>query len=186
MIDFRELTILQCGKSLEIDATIKYKSEFPNAYISKLTIDTASTFIDNGPSTTPVYVKTYPATTNAIVESITKEQLNNIDLKSTLFFVYIEVQGLPEGYDTCKYGPSITIKAVANLQKIYGLIINSVKANPNNCSDNSALINNMMLLKAFEYANSMCNFRQIIKIWNRILNKKGNIASASKGCGCNG
>jgi hypothetical protein len=186
MITFRELIIRPCGKSLEIDATIQYQTEFPNAYISNLSIDTAATFIDNGPSTTPVFTKTYTNTTKTIVESIAKEQFNNVDLKNTLLFVYITVQGLPVDYDTCKYGPAKTIRAVANLHKIYNSIVSFVKSANGNCSNNSGIINNMMLLKAFEYGNLTCNFHQIINIWNRIINKKSSPIALSKGCGCNG
>ncbi len=183
MVNFRELQIYKCGRALSIDVTLDYLDIFPNAYISELIIDTGKTYMETGPSATPIYTETYPIGTTTIVEEITKETLN-INLNNEILFVYIIVDGLPVDYDELKYGPKTALKSVVNFYRFYQKLINEVKTIGTDCSDNSGFINDMLLLKAFEYMNLTCNYKQLISLWDRFFGKSK--VTSSKGCGCNG
>lgn len=168
-----------------LDATLMYRDVFPNTYISELIIDTSDTYVSTGPSSTPAFRKIYNVNTNTIVEEITKEQIG-VDLNRTILFVYIIVNGLPADYNCAIYGPSIVMKPVVNLYPYYQKIMGSIKSLENDCSDNSAFINAMLLMKGYEYAMLTCNFRTAIDLYKKFFNRSTVSSGSSKGCGCNG
>lgn len=183
MVNFRELEILKCGKALILDITLDYMNIFPAAYISQIVIDTGKTYVENGPSSTPIYSANFSAGTTTIVEEITKDVLN-VDLNKEILFVYVIVNGLPTDFDEIKYGSRIGVKSVVNLYNFYKNIIGSINNIGVECSNNDDFINAFLMFKAYEYSDLTCNYYQLIKLWDRFVS--GNKTSKIKTCGCNG
>lgn len=184
MVNFRELEIFKCGGALRLDIALDYSDVFPDAYISELIIDTGKTYISTGPSSTPVYTKSYTTDTKTIVEELTAEALQ-LNLNKEILFVYVLVEGLPADYNESIYGPKIGLKSVVNEYVYYNKIINSIKSLGVNCTDNSDFVDNMLLYKAYEYASLMCDYTLTIELWNKFISTEKN-KGKPKPCGCNG
>ncbi len=183
MVNFRELEILKCGSALRLDVVLEHLDLFTNAYISEIIIDTGKTYIPSGPSSTPIYTKSYPQATTTVVEELSSDILQ-VNLNKEILFVYVKVEGLPNDYDETKYGLKTDVKSVVNLYIYYDRIINSIKSLDKNCVSNNEFINNMLLFKAYEYASLMCNYNLAISLWYKFIVK--NKINLSKNCGCNG
>ena len=55
MLEFRELNITPDGKHLIIDVAVKEHDYYNNVIIDSIIIDTQDTYVQNGPSSKPVY-----------------------------------------------------------------------------------------------------------------------------------
>ena len=55
MLEFRELRITPDGNHLIIDVAVREHSYYENVFIDSIIIDTQDTYIQNGPSSKPVY-----------------------------------------------------------------------------------------------------------------------------------
>lgn len=58
MIQFNELRVTPDGKRLIVDVKVPDIKYYENIYIDTIQIDNQNTFIENGPSSQPLYVYT--------------------------------------------------------------------------------------------------------------------------------
>lgn len=166
MITFNELRITQDAKELRINATLEYPTIFEDAYISSLIIDAGDTFVESGPSSEPIYTKTYTQGTLTISESLDFEALTK-SLSDNIFFVYIVVEGLPASYDECMYGPAVNVGVVVNLYPFYQKTMCFMKEMTNECESPDDLIDSILRLKALELSIYTGNYTQAIEFWNK-------------------
>ena len=120
MIKFNELKIEDCNKSLIIDASVINLPYYTDIYIESITIDTQSTYVGTGPSSTPLFRHDVP-----VEQSLKTIRL---DLNSTalgsgfdtnLLFVYISVKGIAAIDTPCGMDNIHTIGVITNLHPIY-------------------------------------------------------------------
>lgn len=87
MIDFKELRITSDGKKLIIDASVKDLNYYTNVFIDAIIIDTQDTYINTGPSTTPIF--SYEVSNSALTVSSTKDLVTPVQTEEDKEIVYV-------------------------------------------------------------------------------------------------
>lgn len=202
MVIFNECRIDKEGKHLIIDASIDSLSYYENVYLESLTIDTDKTFIENGPSSNPIYTKDLSFSNSDIQEPATiepKVSINpkNIRLKLTyrelgldtldnnLLFVYIGVGGIPDPDTPCGMDNKYSVAVAVNMRPIYNKTMSYIKEFKETCTASKGFIDMILRFKAFELSLKTGNFTTAIKQWDKLLKNKG-IVVLNRGCDCNG
>lgn len=190
MVRFYKLAISADGETLSIDVNLPNYAEYPDAYISRITIDTQDTYIDDGPSSTPVYTyNTTPAFQGDLVRDVvlelTKEDIP-LNFNDTIFFVYVLVEGLPVDYNPCcaDMQPT-TMRTVVNTYPYYQIMMAYLKDVEKSCQIPQALIDYYFRFKAFEISIITGNYNQAIQFWNKYLKGIKAKAISHHACACN-
>lgn len=214
MIIFNNVSITQDDKYLIIDAEIENSSYYENMYIDSVVIDNQDTYIQNGPSSNPLYVfkaeaqDNYIYTSNDLVNKVTDidEQpildendlqsysrqvhlrLNKNDigeLENNMFFVYVIAGGTPSPDTPCGYDINIAMKVVINTYPIYNNMMQYLKELGNRCSTPYGIIDNILQIKMLDAAVQTGNNLKAIQIWNTYFKNKQD-DNININCGCNG
>ena len=152
MIVFNNIKITQDNKYLIIDAEIEDSTYYKDMYIDQVVIDNQDTYIQNGPSSNPIY--TYQAqpqdnniyTIDDLANKVTDEdgiavqdekdtqsysrkvhlildKKDLIEIENNMFFVYIIAGGTTSPDTPCGYDVNVALKVVVNTYPIYNTMM---------------------------------------------------------------
>lgn len=213
MIQIIDCRIDQDGQKMIIEAQVDTQSYYQNVFIDALIIDTDKTYIENGPSSNPIFVETYEDNSSIIktnstcnkvnVESsckcgdvfsdektrhinriITAQELGLDTLNNNMFFIYIKTQGYPDPSTPCSMDKEYSISVVYNLKPFYCKAMNYIKSIDCICEDKQQFIQFILQEKVFDLALRTGNFFKAIEYWNKFFANKSNVTT--KNCGCHG
>lgn len=205
MVIFNECRIDKEGKNLIIDVSVDSLSYYENVYLESVIIDSDKTFIEHGPSSNPIYTKSFVEPEDSydgVIESnvfvINEEE---VDLKNkrlqlsckdlgldnfndNILFVYISVSGVPDIDTPCGMDNKYSMAVAVNLNPVYNTAMNYIKELKDTCNIPKGFIDMILRLKAFELSINTGNFITAINQWDKLFKNK-RIVSSNK-CGCNG
>lgn len=205
MVIFNECRIDKEGKNLIIDVSVDSLSYYENVYLESVIIDSDKTFIEHGPSSNPIYTKSFVEPEDSydgVIESnvfvINEEE---VDLKNkrlqlsckdlgldnfndNILFVYISVSGVPDIDTPCGMDNKYSMAVAVNLNPVYNTAMNYIKELKDTCNIPKGFIDMILRLKAFELSINTGNFITAINQWDKLFKNK-RIVSPNK-CGCNG
>lgn len=209
MVVFNECRIDKEGKNLIIDVSVDSLPFYKDVYLESITIDSDKTFIEHGPSSTPIYSKNFADPDdveqgyNGIIDSgvfvmdsdeetrfknvrlqISYKDLGLDNLNDNILFVYIGVEGTPEPDTPCGMDNKYSMAVAVNLRPIYNMAMGYIKELEGTCTPPRRLIDMILRLNAFELSVKTGNFLTAIKQWDKLFKNK-RIVSPNK-CGCNG
>lgn len=209
MVVFNECRIDKEGKNLIIDVSVDSLPYYKNIYLDSITIDTDKTFIEHGPSSTPIYNTLFPELTDPepdysdttendifIIEEHKDKGLKNIrlelnykelgldNLNDNILFVYVGVRGIPEPDTPCGMDNKYSVAVAVNLRPVYNMAMSYIKELESTCNIPRGFIDMILRLRAFELSIKTGNFLTAIKQWDKLFKNK-RIVSPAK-CGCNG
>ena len=214
MIIFNNIKITQDNKYLIIDAEIENNSYYKDMYIDSIIIDNQDTYVQNGPSNSPIY--TYKAqpyinniyTSDDLVNKVTDEDSNPVldegdtqsysrqvhlmldskdlgEIEGNMFFIYIIAGGTPSPDTPCGYDTNIAMKVVVNTYPIYKKVVDYLEELTNACNTPSHLIDAILQIKSLDACIQIGDNFSAINIWNEFF-KKSSLNSINVNCGCNG
>lgn len=190
MIHFNELRITEDSKHLIIDVSIDPDKCFDDVTLDTIVIDNQTTYVDNGPSSTPILtidlkeqyddtlvdndcVKNYVYAGTLDEGCYIRDDKNarvtiNLEdyniLNTDMLFIYVLTEGTP----TCNIGKSYILGTVVNLYTIYQKAINYIKETDCECSIPKHFVDFMLKLKALDLCIKTGNYTQAIKYWNKL------------------
>lgn len=193
MVEFKELRVTPDSKNIIIDVVV---NDLEGVYLDSIVIDTQDTYIENGPSTTPVYTYTVPD--DGLPEVYTKcgcdvydREGNSIytdtepsgtkhlhiilsatelgvTIQKNLFFVYVIASGTDEE-DSGNYS---IMGVVADLYPYYRKMMSYVKEVGNDCEIPKWFIDSYLRFKALELSLSTGHYTQAISYWRRFFTRE--------------
>lgn len=193
MVGFQELRITPDGKNLIIDVSVLDLPCYQDVYLDSIVIDTQDTFIENGPSSTPIFLYqtednaeclTSPIYGEKRIRLILNEQSVGASLNNTLFFVYVVTKGTPNE-DECDDSQPTIMTVVTNLYPFYRDAMNYVKEVEVDCCIPKHFIDKILRFKAFDLCIRTGHYTQAIKYWNKFFKTIPN-TGIHTGCGCDG
>ena len=213
MIVFNNIKITQDNKYLIIDAEIEDNAYYKDMYIDQVVIDNQDTYIQNGPSSNPIYI--YQAqtqdnniyTTDDLVNKVTDEdgiavqdegdtqsysrevylildKKDLIEIENNMFFVYIIAGGTPSPDTPCGYDVNIALKVVVNTYPIYNTMMQYLKELGNTCKTPYGIIDKILQIKMLDASVQTGNNLKAIEIWNTYFKNKQEDININ--CVCNG
>lgn len=197
MVIFNECRIDKEGKNLIIDVSIDNLPYYENIYLESITIDTDETFIENGPSSNPIYRRNLSISSGSSLVPEVSTKPRNIRLKLTyrelslntldnnILFVYIGVGGVPDPDTPCGMDNKYSVAVAVNMRPIYNKTMSYIKEFKETCTASKGFIDMILRFKAFELSLKTGNFTTAIKQWDKLLKNKG-IVVLNRGCDCNG
>ena len=192
MIIFNNVSITQDNKNLIIDAEINHSSLFENMYITDVYVDNQNTYNQNGPSSNPVYHKSFDPITSATgITSYNKSvylALDKSDIKegieNNILFVYIIVGGTPAPETPCTLDNHTWLKVAINTYPIYTKLMNEFNNLANTCIIPPSLIDTILRVEALDTSIKSGNNLLAIDLWNSYF--KNIPQSITTNCNCNG
>lgn len=184
MVEFNELKINQNGNLLIIDVSIKSQDYYTNVYLDKITIDDQVTYIDDGPSTTPLFVQTIDGNQKTYHLELDKVALTKA-LNNELFFVYVKTKGTPSIDTPCGMDNITTIGVCTYLYPIYQTSMLYMNEVLKTCIIPKNYIDHILKFKALDMAITIGQYTQAIKYFNKFYLTL-NTSLPSSNCGCNG
>lgn len=165
MIQFNELGITSDNRKLIIDVQVRDLPYYSKIYIDSISIDTQDTYIDNGPSTKPIFSKVISGDNKSVrLELSTLEIGIKLD---NLLFVYVKAKGIPESDTPCGMDNVVTIGVTFNNCPIYNNMMQYIKEIDKNCTIPKNFINLFLQYKALEISIETSHYRQAIKLFNK-------------------
>ena len=211
MIIFNNIKITQDNKYLIIDAEIEDNAYYKDMYIDQVVIDNQDTYIQNGPSSNPIYI--YQAqpqdnniyTTDDLANKVTDEdgiavqdegdtqsysrevhlildKKDLIEIENNMFFVYIIAGGTPSPDTPCGYDVNIALKVVVNTYPIYNTMIQYLKELGNTCGTPYGIIDKILQIKMLDASVQTGNNLKAIEIWNTYFKNKQEDININYGC----
>lgn len=213
MLEFRELRITPDGNHLIIDVAVREHSYYENVFIDSIIIDTQDTYVQNGPSSKPIYQykveedgvqnlyalpeecscdpvlldedKSYCFTYGYEEGSHVRLVLSAKDIPlNNMLFVYAIAKGTPSPDTPCGMDNSIKMSTVVNLYPIYQESIRYIRELNCDCDIPRDFINMILRYKAIELCIKTGNYTQAIKYWKKFLLSINSVTSYK--CRCNG
>ena len=213
MIIFNNIKITQDNKYLIIDAEIENSTYYKDMYIDSVIIDNQDTYIQNGPSSNPIY--TYKAqpqsndiyTSNDLANKVTDEDGSNIyddgdtqsysrevhlkldkqdliEIENNMFFIYIIAGGTPSSDTPCGYDTNVVMKAVINTYPLYNTMMQYLKQLGDTCNTPFGIIDKILQIKMLDASIQTGNNLKAIQIWNKYFRNMEEDININ--CGCNG
>lgn len=168
MIQFNELKITADNKNLIVDISVKQDDYYEEVYIDKIVIDSQNTYIDNGPSTTPVY--TYISEGNAKnIRLVIDYREVSTSFENNLFFVYAIAKGTPSIDTPCGMDNIKTIGVAFNITPIYNNMISHIRELGNTCTIPMNFIDSILQFKALELYIKTEDYSQTVNLWNKVF-----------------
>lgn len=186
MVEFKELRIVPDGKNIIIEASVE---GLEGVYLDSIVIDTQDTYIENGPSTSPVYSYTVPdeelpeaytrcgcnvydESGNLVYISTSEEDLKATSIRlvldatdigtssqKNLFFVYVIASD-----DTYSI-----MGVIADLYPYYKTMMYYIKEVECDCEIPKWFIDRFLRFKAVELSLKTGHYTQAIEYWNRFF-----------------
>lgn len=213
MLEFRELRITPDGKHLIIDVAVINSSYYDNVLIDNIIIDTQDTYVQNGPSSKPIYqykveddevqnLYALPEECSCNPVLIEEDEsycftygyeegrhirlmLSTKDIPlNNMLFVYAIAKGAPAPETPCGMDNSIIMSTVVNLYPIYQESIKYIRELNCDCNIPRGFIDMILRYKAIELCIRTGNYVQAIKYWKKFLLDINSVTSYN--CRCNG
>lgn len=186
MISIQELRVTNTGERLIIGANVRQESYYDNVYIDKVIIDTEETYSDGGPSSKPIFTKQFEGNTKTISLQLDKLDLNNTDLTSHLFFVYIVAKGTPAPDTPCSMDNINTLGVTMYMGNYYNTFMGYInEMNGNNCTIPQGLIDQILRYDALNTSIDSGHYIKGIEYFNKWFSKTSPI-TVTHNCGCHG
>ncbi len=215
MITFNECRIDKEGKTLIINASVSDLPYYENIYIESITIDTDKTFIENGPSSEPIFTQSFSAKDEGTegeetayhgvvsrsgvftIDATTIDGLKNINLEisakelgletlsDNIFFIYLAASGVPDPSTPCGMDNKYTVGVAINMRPIYDMSMMYINELSSTCNIPKGFIDSILKLKALDLSLKTGNYLTAIKWWDKLFKNKEVIVSTRK-CNCNG
>ena len=190
MIQFNELRITPDEKRLIIDISVPDESYYENVYIEDIIIDNQDTYVENGPSSKPVY----QYSVHGRLSVFTNEQFDSkharLELTSAdlplngLLFVYARAGGVPAPDTPCGMDNLVTMRTVTDLYPLYQQAMSYINELSDTCNIPKELTNYILKLKGLDLAVKTGNYTEAVNYYNKFFNGKTAIPSKRGGCGC--
>lgn len=196
MIQFNTLKITPNGKDLIIDASVKNLSYYTNVLIGSIVIDNQDTYSANGPSSNPIYKRSFAdkdlvtdkdiAGSKNISIIISAKELsdNNGDLSDDILYVYLIAVGTPSADTPCGMDNVSTLGVALNLRPIYNNGINYIRQVESTCEIPKDFIDFILRYKALDLALKTENYIQANKYWNKFFKNNNVVPLNTDSCGC--
>lgn len=213
MIQFNELRITPDNNCLIIDIEIPNINIYKDVFIDSVIIDNQDTYVDNGPSSNPVYKYTIEESTTQKVysstgecapvkEDETKEEclveksLNtktlrlvldsqDVALANNILFVYAIAKGTPDPSTPCGMDNMTTIGVVTNMRNIFQQMMPYIREIEGNCAIPKNFIDKILRFNALKLSISTGNYTLAIKYWNKYFKNESAVQPPSI-CNCYG
>lgn len=215
MIHFNELRFSRDNKYLIIDAAIDSQDFYENVILDSIVIDNQNTFVNNGPSSSPIYThkiaeysKVYTIPEECNCNPVLAEDgsycftsgadsmkhvrievpvsLYGIDPCKDMLFVYVIASGTPAADTPCGFDNGKIMGTVVNLKAMYNNMLCYIRQVENNCEVPKNFIDSILKYKAFELSIRTGNYPLAIKYWNKYLSNSKPSISTIKTCNCHG
>ena len=185
MIHFDDLRFSRDGKYLIIDTAIDSQDFYTNVFLDRIIIDNQDTFVNNGPSSNPIY--TYEVT-NSMKQIKLEIQLSLYDINpyKDMLFVYVIASGTPSADTPCGLDNDKIMGTVVNLKGIYDNMLYYIKQIENDCEIPKNFIDSILKYKAFELSIRTDNYPLAIKYWKKYLSNINPSMPTTKTCNCHG
>lgn len=184
MVKFEQLNISQDDRTLTIEASVLDESYYTDVYIDSIIIDDQTSYVENGPSTNPVYTYTFAGDRKNIITAIdTLELIRGI--KNNLLFVYIVTKGNPAPDTPCGKDNRTVRGAVFNPYPFYLQSVQYLKQLGNDCQIPQHFINSILRMEAIEFSLKTSHYVEAIKLWKQFISGLQSIRTNNT-CGCNG
>lgn len=186
MIQFNKLEVDPDAGWLMIDVSVIEMPYFENVFLDEIIIDTQDTYVENGPSTNPVYRYKVTGPTD-IKQSQVMLTGNNLQvpINDTMFFVYVKTKGTPAINTPCGMDKSIGVGVTYNTKVIYNDTMNYLKQLECSCTMPKDFIDKILRVKALETTIKTGNYTQAIQYYNRFFRDKYSPGYV-KTCSCHG
>lgn len=213
MIVINECRITPNGECLIVEASVSNMDYYDRVYIDSIVIDNQETFVSTGPSSNPVYQKTFGEEYNPVSvvgayrDFNTKQKCCNdtiavhagktrhirlqisakeikANLNNDILFVYIVASGVPKPCTPCGMDNTNTMAIAYNKKPLYQKAISYVKEMGDNCTKPKGFIDYILRLKAFELSYKAGQYPLAIEEWKKL--SRTNVVGTKRGCGCNG
>lgn len=215
MLEFRELRITPDGNHLIIDVAVREHSYYENVFIDSIIIDTQDTYIQNGPSSKPVYQykveedgvqnlyaipeecscnpilidedKSYCFTYGYEEGRHVRIMLSTKDIPlNNMLFVYATAKGTPAPDTPCGFDNTIIMQTVVDLYPFYQNTLCFLKELNNSCEVPKGFTDMILRLKALELCIRTGNYPQAIKYWKKFFSNNNRVVITTSNCKCNG
>lgn len=196
MIQFNTLKITQDGKSLIINASVKDLDYYKDILIGSIIIDNQDTYSTNGPSSNPIYKRSFSSTDlvtgkeiggfKKINLTISAKELqdNNGDLNDDILYIYLVAVGTPSTDTPCGMDNINTLGVALNLRPIYNSGMSYIKQVEKSCEIPKEFINFILEYKALDLALKTENYLQANKYWNKFFKNNKVVPLNTTSCGC--
>lgn len=187
MIKFNELRILPDSKRMIIDVYIPDLNYYENVYIDEVYIDTQNTYVEGGPSSNTIYHYTSPSnsTYKTLRLDLDELDLQNTQLSSNMFIVYVVAKGAPSSDVPCGEDNATTVAVVVDMYAIFKRAMCTFKELANTCDIPQNFVNSILQFKAFEMSVLMGQYQEAIKFWSKFFANK-RTHDYKNNCGCYG
>lgn len=186
MVIFNELRITSDGKNMIVDVSVDPAAYYPNVYLDNIVIDDQNTYINNGPSTTPVYKYQFPTGVNEKnIRIFIDSSTISSSFDTSMFFVYVTTKGIPSILTPCGEDENTKMNTVINMYPYYRKSIGYLKEVQKDCDVPVNFINHFLRFQALDYAIKTGHYIEAIKIWKKFFMKFPKTVLFSN-CGCNG
>ena len=194
MIQFNTLKISQNGKNLIISASVKNLKYYSDVFIGSIIIDNQDTYSANGPSSNPIYKRSFAGTNIVTGEEIkgvkeinlkiTAKEIkdNEGNLNNDILYIYLIAAGTPTSDTPCGMDEVNTLGVAYNIRPIYNIGMSYIKQVANTCKPSKEFIDFILKYKALELCLETNNYIQANKFWNKYFKKITNLNI--KNCGC--
>lgn len=192
MIRFNELKISPDSRYLLIDISVLEETYYKGVFIDSIVIDNQDTYVNNGPSSNPVYSYTVIDDTTALSDKPVGPKylrlvLDARDLGGSLdnmFFIYVRAKGTPAADTPCGMDNITTMGTVVNIYPFYQQAMNYIGELADTCLVPQNFIDYILKLKALELAVKTGNYTEAINYYNRFFNNNKENFTMKGGCGC--
>lgn len=184
MIIIEELQVTKDAKNLIIGARVRKDRYYTDVYIDKIIIDTEETYVEGGPSKSPIYSKQLEGNNKEVNLSLDKLDLG-VHPYNHLFFVYITVKGTPSSDTPCGMDNVNTLGVTMYSGDYYKTFMSYIKEMNNTCQVPQGLIDTILRYKALNASIDSGHYIQGIKYFNKWFSGKTTLPITSN-CGCNG
>lgn len=196
--------------TLIISARIEDNPDYDRAYIDSIIIDNQDTFLLSGPSSKPLYTKSFDNLPSFIegvpmskVDPILIKQYNTRSIRlalkisdlntthpkmaSNLIFAYVVVGGVVPETLPCGKDARYHIGVAYDNSKSLSEIIQAIKRiDCSNTEISKELINTMLRFRAFDSSVKAGEYTTAIKYWNRFFKDRDTVGKYLNNCNCNG
>lgn len=183
MVQFNELRIIPNGTRLIIDVSVRDLEYYTNVYLDSIIVDTQDTYLDSGPSSTPVYSKKIEGDVKSFRVEIGKGDLLPA-LDNNMFIVYVKTKGIPSADTPCGMDNEYTIGVTLWLCPMYDYMMGYVREVERKCVVPRNFINAFLRYKAFMVAINTNNYIQAIDYYNRYIRHMKKSEVKIDNCSC--
>lgn len=204
MIIFDQLRLSDDGKAMYINAHVNEATEFSNVYIKSVTIMTAEKVSETRPyqpSEDSIYYSEYESGTTKQVDLVlsasdftkswetdpSKMTFKESEMRTTLFFVYIQAEGAPDPSVPCTIDREYTVGVLFYDLLLYQRVMYFTKSLQDDCKIPVGFTDFILLWNAFKAAVKTEHYLEAIKYYNMLFSLRGQKDQLiNKGCSCHG